>query len=110
MMITDNEKKALLLAKKVFEHFTHEALSIAREIIDMENDLHQDLENAVTIPLLQPGAAFMPEATAVLTMENTIMPKPASETASIRVAGPLGYARVQTAEKVAEKVYEESPY
>ena len=38
-MITENEKKALLLAKKVFEHFTQDALPIAREIIAMEHDL-----------------------------------------------------------------------
>jgi hypothetical protein len=32
-MITDYEKKVLQLAKKVFEHFTHDALPIAREIL-----------------------------------------------------------------------------
>jgi len=38
-MITESEKKALHLAKKVFEHFTHDALPIAREIIAMEHEL-----------------------------------------------------------------------
>ena len=38
-MITEREKKALQLAKKVFEHFTHDALPIAREIIAMELEL-----------------------------------------------------------------------
>ena len=38
-MITESEKKALHLAKKVFEHFTHDALPIAREIIAMELEL-----------------------------------------------------------------------
>ena len=38
-MITENEKKALQMAKKVFEHFTHDALPIAREIIAMELEL-----------------------------------------------------------------------
>jgi hypothetical protein len=38
-MITETEKKALQLAKKVFEHFTHDALSIAREIIAMELEM-----------------------------------------------------------------------
>jgi len=37
-MITDSEKKALQLAKKVFEHFTHDALPIAREILAMEQE------------------------------------------------------------------------
>ena len=39
IMITESEKKALQLAKKVFEHFTHDALLIAREIIAMELEL-----------------------------------------------------------------------
>ena len=38
-MITETEKRALQLAKKVFEHFTHDSLPIAREIIAMEHDL-----------------------------------------------------------------------
>jgi len=38
-MITETEKNALQLAKKVFEHFTHDALPIAREIIAMEHEL-----------------------------------------------------------------------
>jgi hypothetical protein len=43
-MITDNDNKALQLAKKVFEHFTHDALPIAREIISLERELSQDNE------------------------------------------------------------------
>ena len=38
-MITETETKALQLAKKVFEHFTHDALPIAREILAMELEL-----------------------------------------------------------------------
>ena len=38
-MITESEQKAIKLAKKVFEHFTHDALPIAREIIAMELEL-----------------------------------------------------------------------
>jgi hypothetical protein len=44
-MITENEKKALQLAKKVFEHFTHDALPIAREIIAMELELKESTVN-----------------------------------------------------------------
>ena len=40
-MITEGETKALQLAKKVFEHFTHDALPIAREIITLEHELGQ---------------------------------------------------------------------
>ena len=44
-MITETEQNALQLAKRVFEHFTHDALPIAREIIAMEHDLGQSLMN-----------------------------------------------------------------
>ena len=44
-MITESEKKALHLAKKVFEHFTHDALPIAREIIAMELELGESAIN-----------------------------------------------------------------
>ena len=40
-MITETEQRALQLAKKVFEHFTHDALPIAREILAMELELGQ---------------------------------------------------------------------
>jgi|GEM_PF-5110987 restriction system protein len=40
-MITETEQKALQLAKKVFEHFTHDSLPFAREIIAMELELGQ---------------------------------------------------------------------
>jgi len=38
-MITEREKRALQLAKRVFEHFTHDVLPIAREIIAMELEM-----------------------------------------------------------------------
>jgi hypothetical protein len=38
-MISETERNALDLAKRVFEHFTHDALPIAREIIAMEQSL-----------------------------------------------------------------------
>jgi hypothetical protein len=44
-MITKTEQNALQLAKRVFEHFTHDALPIAREIIAMEHDLGQSPVN-----------------------------------------------------------------
>ena len=44
-MITETEQNALQLAKKVFEHFTHDALPIAREIIAMEQELGQSPVN-----------------------------------------------------------------
>lgn len=40
-MKTERELDALQLAKKVFEHFTHDALPIAREIIAMELEMGQ---------------------------------------------------------------------
>jgi hypothetical protein len=55
-MTTEREKKALKLAKKVFEHFTHDALPIAREILAMEIELGQSPVNGeplneVVIPI-----------------------------------------------------------
>ena len=44
-MITERENRALQLAKKVFEHFTHDALPIAREILAMESELGQSTVN-----------------------------------------------------------------
>ncbi len=48
-MITESEQKALQLAKKVFEHFTHDALPIAREIIAMELEMGQTPVNEESI-------------------------------------------------------------
>jgi len=49
-MKTENEKKALDLAKKVFEHFTRDALPLAREIIAIENEEQHDGESAINFP------------------------------------------------------------
>jgi len=40
-MITEAEINALELTKRVFEHFTHDSLAIAKEIIAMEYKLGQ---------------------------------------------------------------------
>ena len=48
-MITENEKKALHLAKKVFELFTYDTLPIALEIIAMENELKESPESEESI-------------------------------------------------------------
>ena len=50
-MITESEKNALQLAKRVFEHFTHDALPIAREIIAMEIELGQSPMNGSSNPI-----------------------------------------------------------
>jgi hypothetical protein len=47
-MITENEKKALQLAKKVFEHFTHDAMPLAREILAMELELGESANDQET--------------------------------------------------------------
>ena len=49
-MKTENEKKALDLAKKVFEHFTRDALPLAREIIVIEEEVKQSGESAIDFP------------------------------------------------------------
>ena len=49
-MKTENEKKALDLAKKVFEHFTRDGLPLAREIIAIENEGQQEGDSAIDFP------------------------------------------------------------
>jgi len=49
-MKTENEKKALDLAKKVFEHFTRDALPLAREIIAIENEEQQQGDAGINFP------------------------------------------------------------
>ena len=49
-MKTENQMKALDLAKKVFEHFTRDALPLAREIIAIENVGQQDGDSAIDFP------------------------------------------------------------
>ena len=50
-MIT--ESNALQLAKRVFEHFTHDSLAIAREIIAMENNMEESPINGVPNSILE---------------------------------------------------------
>ena len=52
-MITETEKNALQLAKRVFEHFTHDSLAIAREIIAMENNMGESLLNGEQNSILE---------------------------------------------------------
>jgi hypothetical protein len=49
IMTTEREKTAIQLAKKVFEHFTHDALPIAREIIAMELELKESPDEGESI-------------------------------------------------------------
>ena len=74
-MITETEKRALQLAKKVFEHFTHDALPIAREIIAMEHELGQSaingnaMSNAINnFPVAEPSPI------AIAAKENPAQP------------------------------------
>jgi hypothetical protein len=67
-MLKETEQKALQLAKKVFEHFTHDALPIEMEIIALEREMAEDQEKPVTIPMpLQPGT----EVTFDITKTNS---------------------------------------
>ena len=52
-MITESEKNALQLAKRVFEHFTHDSLAIAREILAMENKMGEAPINGELKPILE---------------------------------------------------------
>lgn len=41
-MTTENQRQALDLAKRIFEHFTRDALPLAREILAMERQLESN--------------------------------------------------------------------
>ena len=41
-MITEREKRALCIAKSAYQHFTKDALVIAREIIAPEREMAED--------------------------------------------------------------------
>ncbi len=74
-MITDTERRALQLAKKVFEHFTHDALPIAREILAMENELGQSpLNGKVTASALNNFPVAEPSQIAIATIEDPAQP------------------------------------
>ena len=75
-MLTETEKRALQLAKKVFEHFTHDALPIAREILALEEELGKTVTGSVPGPVQQP-------VTEVKPINGNAVSKPVS---SIRVA------------------------
>ena len=49
-MKTENEQKALQLAKRVFDHFTRDALPLAREIIAIENEGQQSGDSDIDFP------------------------------------------------------------
>lgn len=95
----------------MFEHFTHDALPIAREIIAMEREMGEYQEKEVTIPLNPlPTAEEKSNEPKVLPVATDIQPKQKAEVKSIRVAGPLNYARDQTVEQTEKREYEEVPY
>jgi len=76
-MITESEKKALQLAKKVFEHFTHDALSIAREIIAMELELGEAPVNS-ELPVREIILIFEVKKTAGQQINELLNDFPAS--------------------------------
>ena len=86
-MITENEKRALQLAKRVFEHFTHDALPIAREILAMELELGQSpingkQVNGAAIPILEV------EKTDGITLKGPLDDFPISEISAIGLDDP----------------------
>ena len=110
-MITESEQKALQLAKKVFEHFTHDALPIAKEIIALEREMGDYVDKDVTIPLsLQPTEGEKNNESKAEPVATDIQPNPKEEVNSIRVAGSLNYPRMQADEQPVKREYEEVPY
>ena len=58
-MLSETEKRAIQLAKKVFEHFTSDALPLAKEILALEEELNKvaDQGSSAVIKLPVPIAA-----------------------------------------------------
>jgi hypothetical protein len=110
-MITESEQNALQLAKKVFEHFTHDALPIAREIIAMELELAVDHDLQVTIPVtMSPEPNTKPRESIGLPAIEILQAKPLDEMNSIRIAGPLKSERMQAEEQPEKRGFEELPF
>ncbi len=110
-MITDREKKALSIAKRAYQHFTHDALEIARKIIALEREMAEDQEKSVTIPVtMQPETTAMNNVSSIVPITADIQSKPPTPVSSIRFAGSLNYPRMQENEQPAKRDYEEVPY
>ena len=110
-MITASEHKVLQLAKKVFEHFTHDALPFARKIITMERELAKDQDNSVTIPVTLPPTPMSKNNEPVVSRpSDDVQTKPVAEVISIRIAGSLNHPRMRPVENVAAEQFEEVPY
>ena len=74
-MITETEKRALQLAKRVFEHFTHDSLPIAKEIIAMEHDLRQSpINRNTTSGAMNNFPVAEPSPIAIATIEDPAQP------------------------------------
>jgi hypothetical protein len=109
-MITEREKKALRIAKLAYQHFTHDALEIAKEIIALEREMAEEQDNPVTIPVSLPPAQMVKRSETVVVSATDIHLKPIAEVNSIRIAGPLNYARMLTESQPEKREYEEIPY
>ena len=110
-MITEREKRALQIAKNTFEHYTHDALEIAKQIIALEREMSEDQDKPVTIPVtLQPAPLAKNNDSIVVPATIVGTPKPVAEINSIRIAGPLNNPLMQQPEQSAKREFEEVPY
>ncbi|MEI7980499.1 MAG: hypothetical protein WCI71_02530 [Bacteroidota bacterium] len=110
-MKTESEQHALQLAKKVFEHFTHDSLAIAREIIALEQESEEDQNSSVTIPVsFQPVAELQNTDNIIVKKNPHWQQNPAMKSNCIRVAEPTYQSRTEQAREISNVEYEEVPY
>ena len=108
-MITEREKRALQLAKRAYGHFTQDALSIAKEIIALEQELNEEVSDAVIIPLTQPASNSTKPING-FPSNKADDPKPVIDPKTLRIMQPPYPATMATDEQALEPEFEERPY
>ena len=78
-MLSETEKRAIQLAKKVFEHFTSDALPLAKEILALEEELNKVADQGPSGAVKQPLPMAVPvNGHAVTKSVSTIRVAPQS--------------------------------
>ena len=85
-MATKREKELLDISKAIYEHFTSDALQLAKRIVAVEKEIEEEEKNApgaVTKPLLEVATPVAPVSTPIMDR-----PAPAPEATRAPVREP----------------------
>lgn len=83
-MATKREKELLSISKDIYEHFTSDALQLAKRIVAIEKEMEEEdktAPGAITKPLLE-------VATPIAPVSTPVMDRPAPESAKTPVREP----------------------